>query len=208
MRTVEVIRLRNSQIVEASEIAAKAFKEDPVFQYLTHEESEIRFQILTWLMSEIISHLTQYNQVYTTSDLQGISAWLPPGKSPHNLLQILQIAVQLQLYALPLKVGLRRSRRWLNFLAKIEQFHQQDMGGRAHWYLGIMVVNPSYQGQGVGSDLLQPILRRASEEGLECYLVTFTTQAVQFYQKNGFEVVRNQKLASDAPPIWTLKRNP
>jgi GNAT superfamily N-acetyltransferase len=43
------------------------------------------------------------------------------------------------------------------------------MGDQPHWYLEIMVVNPASQGQGVGSRLLQPILKQASEEGLACY---------------------------------------
>jgi GNAT superfamily N-acetyltransferase len=77
-----------------------------------------------------------------------------------------------------------------------------------YWYLWIMVVHPMFQGQGVGSRLLQPILQQASDEGLACYLITSTEQAVCFYQKNGFEIVRNQKIAPNAPPFWALKFDP
>jgi GNAT superfamily N-acetyltransferase len=98
--------------------------------------------------------------------------------------------------------------QWLNVLATTEKVHHQDMGNSPHWYLGIMVVHPASQGKRLGSQLLQPILQRASDEGLPCYLVTFTEQAVRFYQKNGFEIVRHQKLASNAPIFWALKRNP
>ena len=118
------------------------------------------------------------------------------------------MAWNLQLYALPTKVHWSRWGRCLTVLSAIEQAHQQDMGNCPHWYLGIMVVDPSSQGRGVGGRLLQPILQRASNEDIVCYLVTFTEQAVRFYQKHGFEVVQVQKTAPAAPPFWTMKRNP
>ncbi len=71
-----------------------------------------------------------------------------------------------------------------------------------------MVVNPKFQGQGIGSLLLQPILQQASEEGVACYVVTFTEQAVRSYRKNGFEVLRHATSAPYAPTFWALKRNP
>jgi GNAT superfamily N-acetyltransferase len=208
MKNVDICQLDRFQIATASEIAAKAFEDDPVFGYLTPDDQELRFQALMWLTSKAIAYCAQYQQVYTTSDLQGIAAWLPPGKFSSHPLQLLQIALQLQLYTLPLKVGWNRFGRWLKFLAATEQAHQQDMGDRPHWYLGIMVVNPKSQGQGVGSRLLQPILKQASEEGVACYLVTFTEQAVRFYRKNGFEVIRRQTFAPNSPTFWALKRNP
>lgn len=115
---------------------------------------------------------------------------------------------QLQLYMLPMRVGWTRLGRWLNVLYKTEVAHQQDMGTAPCWYLGMMVVHPAKQGQGIGSRLLQPVLQRASDEGLPCYVVTFTEQAVRFYQKNGFEIACKQSFAPDAPSFWTLKRNP
>lgn len=208
MNSLNVMQLLKSQVANASEIAAKAFADDPVFCYLTSNNPKRRSKALTWLTSRAIAYCTQYNHVYTTSDLQGVAAWIPPGEFSSNPFQLLQMALQLRLYALPFNVGWNRLGRWLNFLSETEQAHQQDMGNQPHWYLGILIVNPVCQSQGVGSRLIQPILQRASEEGLVCYVVTFAEQAVRFYQKNGFGIIRNQKPAPDVPPFWTLKRNP
>ncbi|PSB56523.1 GNAT family N-acetyltransferase [Chamaesiphon polymorphus] len=208
MNDFDICQLDRSQITIAGEIAAKAFEDNPVFNYSLPEDPELRFQALTWLTSRAIDYCVQYKHVYTTSDLQGIAAWLPPGAFSSNPLQQLQMALQLQFYSLPLKVGWNRLGRLLNFLSVTEQAHHQDMGDLPHWYLWIMVVHPMFQGQGVGSRLLQPILQQASDEGLACYLITSTEQAVCFYQKNGFEIVRNQKIAPNAPPFWALKFDP
>jgi GNAT superfamily N-acetyltransferase len=208
MKNLDVGQLDRTQIAMASEVAAKAFADDPVFQYLTPDDPELRFQAMIWLMNRAIAYCMQYDHVYTTPDVQGIAAWLPPGEFSSDPLQLLRMMMRLQLYALPWQVGWNRLGQWLNVLATTEKAHHQDMGNSPHWYLGIMVVHPAFQGKGLGCQLLQPMLRQASEEGLPCYLVTFTEQAVHFYQKNGFEIVRQQKLASNAPRFWTLKRNP
>lgn len=207
-KSSDITHLRKSQLLEASTIAAKAFEDDPVFTYVISDERDFRLQSLTWLTSKMIEYCTQYNYVYTTQNLEGIAAWLPPGKLSRNLFQALKMAWELQLYALPTKVHWQRLGRCLTLLSAIEQAHQQDMGNCPHWYLNVMIVNPIAQGRGVGSQLLQPILQQASNEGMVCYLVTFTEQAVRFYQKNGFEIVQSQKIAPDAPPFWTMRRNP
>ncbi|MCU0568786.1 MAG: GNAT family N-acetyltransferase [Oculatellaceae cyanobacterium Prado106] len=208
MNSLDVCPLEKTQIADASKVAAKAFEDDPVFGYLTSDDRELRFQALTWLTSRALSYCTQHPYVYTTPNLEGIAAWLPPGKFSGHPLQLLRMGLQLQLYALPWQVGWNRLGRWLSFLVATEQAHQQDMGDLPHWYLGIMVVHPASQGKGLGRQLLQPILQRASDEGLPCYLVTFTPQAVGFYQRNGFEIVRHQTFESGAPPFWTLRRDP
>jgi ribosomal protein S18 acetylase RimI-like enzyme len=207
MNDFDIAPLQRSQIVNASEIAAKAFENDPVFGYLTPDDQELRLHALTWLTSKVIKHCIQYNDVYTTSGLQGVAAWLPPGHFSSSPLQLLRMVMQLQLYQSPFKFGWNRLGRWLACLSATEQAHQQDMGDQPHWYLAMMVVHPEFQGQGIGSKLLQPVLNQANHEGLPCYLVTFTEQAVRFYQKNGFQVVGERQFSRNSPTFWTLKRH-
>ena len=93
----DVIQLQQSQVLDAAIVAAKAFVDDPVLTYIISDDREFRLQSLTWLMNNMIAHSTQYNHVYTTQDLEGIAAWLPPGKLSHNPLELLKMAWELQL---------------------------------------------------------------------------------------------------------------
>ena len=203
----KVVRLERSQIQRASEIAAKAFEDDPIFSYLTPEARQLRLKALNWLTKNALEYCYLYGHIYTTPDLKGVAAWLPPEQSSFTGIQSLQLILQLRLYLLPFKCGFDKLGRWLSFLKVTEDYHEQDMSTQPHWYLALMFVNPDCQGQGVGSTVLKPILNRASEEKLQCYLVTFTEQAVKFYQKNGFEIIRKSQAAKDAPLFWNLKRN-
>lgn len=207
MNKNEIVLLERSQIEQASTISAQAFADDPVFGYLTPEARQSRLKALTWLAKKGLEYCYEYGHIYTTPDLKGVAAWLPPEKSSFTGIQELQLIMQLRLYLLPFYCGWNKLARWLSFLKITEDYHEQDMQTQSHWYLALMFVNPSYQGQGIGSALLKPILDQASDEKLPCYLVTFTEQAVKFYQKNGFEIIRKSQTAKDAPSFWNLKRD-
>ena len=77
-----------------------------------------------------------------------------------------------------------------------------------HWVLSLIGVSPAYQGQGIGSLLLQPVLEQADKDSFPCYLSTFTEQAACFYQKHGFEILWQGEVCKGSPNVWTMKRKP
>jgi GNAT superfamily N-acetyltransferase len=64
------------------------------------------------------------------------------------------------------------------------------------WYLSIVGVTPSSQGQGIGRRLVEPTLAEADDAGIDCYLETFDRRNPRFYQRLGFSAV-----ASHAEPV-------
>jgi GNAT superfamily N-acetyltransferase len=54
------------------------------------------------------------------------------------------------------------------------------------WYLSIIGVAPSVQGQGIGARLLEPTLREADKARVDCYLETFDRRNPRFYRRLGF----------------------
>ena len=57
------------------------------------------------------------------------------------------------------------------------------------WYLSIIGVLPSAQGQGLGAALLTETLAEASKAHVSCYLETFTPRNLRFYERLGFSRV-------------------
>ena len=54
------------------------------------------------------------------------------------------------------------------------------------WYLSIIGIVPSAQGQGLGAALLTGTLVEASNARVSCYLETFSTRNLKFYERLGF----------------------
>jgi predicted N-acetyltransferase YhbS len=59
---------------------------------------------------------------------------------------------------------------------------------------------------GIGSQLMQPVLQRADESGLACYLETMKACNIAFYGRQGFEVVVEGSLENGSP-YWTMRRH-
>jgi len=50
-------------------------------------------------------------------------------------------------------------------------------------------MDPTRQGQGVGSNLLQPVLVKVDAQRTPCYLETAEPKNVPFYRKHEFQVI-------------------
>ena len=201
--SAEVICLEKSQIDAASETLVHAFNNDPTFRYFTPEQEQARINAIKLLAKTALRYSQPYNHVYTTTnELKGIAGWIPPGKYPLNDFRLL-----LGLYALPFKLRLSRLGQLISLSLTIEKHHKQDLP-QPHWYLCMLGVSPTYQSQGIGSLLLQPILDQADRERLPCYLETSTEGGVRFYKRLGFEVVRTGGLPKVDLKFWTMKRSP
>jgi GNAT superfamily N-acetyltransferase len=76
------------------------------------------------------------------------------------------------------------------------------------WYLSIVGVAPSAQGQGIGARLLEPTLAEADEAGVDCYLETFDSRNPRFYQRLGFSAVGSHIEPVTASAYTIMNRRP
>ncbi|BAY85211.1 acetyltransferase, GNAT family protein [Calothrix parasitica NIES-267] len=194
----KIIRLEETKINQATEILVDAFSKDPIFDYILPETISKRDKVSSNLWESTLRYSQQLKHVYTTPEIKGIAAWIPPGKYPLNLLEILQSGF----YKIPFLLGLKGLKKFLPLFTLFDKYHEQDMH-QPHWYLFALGVSSAYQSQGIGKLLIQPILERADKENLPCYLETSTEKAVRFYQRNGFEILRTEE---EAVKFWTMKR--
>ena len=76
------------------------------------------------------------------------------------------------------------------------------------WYLSIVGVTPSAQGQGIGKRLIEPTLAEADDAGVDCYLETFDRRNPAFYQRLGFSAIGSHAEPVTGATYTIMLRNP
>lgn len=96
--------------------------------------------------------------------------------------------------------GPRTMSRWAQVYKTLEAVHPHE----PHWYLGVLGVDPDYQGRGQGTALLKAFLRRVDADTAPSYLETDRRENVPFYERVGFETVREVSVLD--VPVWCMWR--
>lgn len=76
-----------------------------------------------------------------------------------------------------------------------------------HYYLPFVGVDPAAQGQGIGSAVLEPVLRWCDTLRLGAYLENTNERNLVFYERLGFRVLEIMALAADGPTVWRMWRS-
>jgi ribosomal protein S18 acetylase RimI-like enzyme len=113
-----------------------------------------------------------------------------------------------ELRALPtllFATGLARVPRLAAVRYTMDKHHPMD---RPHAYLMFLGVARAAQGHGVGSRLLKVGADRLDAARLPAYLETQTERNIALYRRHGFEVISENRPRADAPPLWSMWREP
>lgn len=107
---------------------------------------------------------------------QAAALWLAPGVEPDSeaIVAVIAPAVAPERLEVLAELG-----------ALMAQYHPEE----PHWYLSMIGVDPSRQGQGLGAALLKEGLKRCDAEGLPAYLESSSPKNVPLYERHGFEVI-------------------
>ena len=198
----EVIRLSEAQTAEAAQVLCRAFREDPATVYC-YSGAQYRGQ--DWFFALAVRQARRHGgEVHTAEGpVNGVAVWFSSGNLPIGLSHMVRTGMVLA----PLRAGWVPFVRFMRCTTPLERLHKQNAPAR-HWYLQFLGVDPTNQGQGIGSALIQPMLARADAEGVACYLETFNARTVPLYQRHGFEVMVEGEPPKGAPHFWTMMRAP
>jgi GNAT superfamily N-acetyltransferase len=176
---------------------ARAFYDDPVFSFLMPDESRRARQLERGFSLFARRIWLPHDESYTTASAVGGAFWLPPGKW--------HLSIPRQLMLTPAMIGsmgLRDLPPLLRTLSLIESNHPQEN----HFYLPVIGVAPEWQGKGIGTALLRPILERCDREGLPAYLEASSERNRACYERNGFKVTDELQIPGGGPPLWPMWR--
>lgn len=196
------IPISKFQLKGGATVLSHAFHEDPIITFM-FPDVQMREQILPWLFEKIIHYGHLYGKVFTTSEVEGIAVWLGPRNPDLNWWGIFRTG----LAWLPFKLKWSVMNRILSLSYYADQMHKKTIGGH-HWYLFILGVDPSIQGQGVGRSLVKPILNQADSEGVSCYLETANVRNFSFYERLGFVTAHHGRKKRNWPYINAMVRKP
>ena len=176
---------------------ARAFDDDPVMTWV-FPDARSRPERLTGLFALLLrTHHLNRGEVWVADGHAGAAAWCAPDKWRIPLgVQVRNLVPIVRLVGFGLFTRLRG-------LIEAERHHPTA----PHWYLGVLGVAPDWQGKGVGSELLGPVLERCDAEGLGAYLESSKRSNIGFYARHGFEVTEKITLGT-GPDIWGMWREP
>lgn len=196
------IRRRGRDLGDAAMVAARAFHNDPFFEYLDPKGVRRARALALFWRSEIAA-LGEGAKILGARDpdgrLVGVSVWLPPGEYP------LPVATQLRQMLGAGRAMVLRPKAMvdgLRYILAIDKAHPKD----ELWYLLLLVVDPSVQRGGIGARLQQEGLDSADKDGLDCYLETQKPENLMYYRRFGYEVAEELHPVRGGPPLWTMRR--
>ncbi|MEI8105820.1 MAG: GNAT family N-acetyltransferase [Actinomycetes bacterium] len=196
---MQVVRLPDDQLGSASAVLARAFQDDPAWGWVIPKASR-REALLPWLFQSAFEVTDA--EVWAAGDPPlGCARWVPPGRPEVHVGQMLRAFV-----ATPLRL-LDATSRFLAYGRAVETMRGEAVP-EPHWYLAGLGVHPDHRRQGLGATLLQPGFEASARDGIPCALLTNAEVNVRFYERHGFEVIREGETPVGGPRAWMMRRKP
>jgi GNAT superfamily N-acetyltransferase len=195
-------RLTRGQLDQAALVLARAFHDYPLMTFLFPDDGR-RQRALREVWRSAVRYTLLYGEVWAAPGLTGVACWLPPGQTHKTLGRLLWAGMGRLLFRL-------RPAELVRNVANegyADRLHARCAPCR-HWYLFAIAVEPSCQGQGVGSGLLRPMLARVDNEQMPLYLETHNLPNVALYERHRFTVVGAGRVAGSSVPVFGMLRQP
>jgi GNAT superfamily N-acetyltransferase len=164
------IAVRPAEVGDITAIAAamaRAFEHDPLVAWLLPDDRRRLHRAARLFAVGLAKMALPHHHVLTTEERTGVADWAAPGRWQLRLREMLP-AVPGGVRALGVVGGLR----FLRTQTILDRRHPAE----PHWYLAGLGTDPPYQGKGIGSALMRPVLDRCDSEGLPAYLETAGTE--------------------------------
>jgi ribosomal protein S18 acetylase RimI-like enzyme len=181
-----------------ADVLARAFDEDPPMRWFIPDADQ-RVRRARLLFDVMLRRLHLARDVcFTTDEIRGGALWVPPG------VRGLTLGQQVRLLPSMMRVFGRGMSRAQRGLAVMDSKHPR----KPHYYLDTLGVAPEWQGRGLGSALMQPMLHRCDDERMPAYLNAGSWRSRDLYLRHGFRVMEEFNLPEGGPPLWRMWRDP
>lgn len=168
-----------------------SFSADPCVRYIFSKPSDFMAGWPPFVMAMGGAGL-EHGTAFVSDDAAAVSLWLPPGVESdlEAMLAVLATVITEEKGAVLEQVG-----------EQIRSYHPDE----PHWYLAAVGVDPSRQGEGLGSAMMKEGLRLCDAQGKPAYLESSNPRNIPLYERHGFEVIGVVQ-PGDYPPLYPMLR--
>lgn len=204
MTEILVSPIPNGLIPPAAHAMANAFADAPRFRFLVPEDAQ-RQRKLRWywaasmracILSGGLVHIAHEEE---DSTVLGVAIWDAPRQGSHSTSTLLRSG----LWLAPVQLGVAAYLRKRALGPALASLESPDPA----WYLNAIGVESSAQRRGVGSALINHMLKRIDEEAMPAFLDTSAPDNLGYYERFGFEVTAESTLPNGIP-LWGMTRPP
>jgi GNAT superfamily N-acetyltransferase len=179
-------------------VLAGAFTQDPVFTYMFPPCTRRREERLTAFFRLELPRTERLGGAWTSGDGAGAAVWYPPGQwRPSTWEVVRQIPAAVRVFG-------RRGAMAARAQAVMQEHHPLP----PHWYLFYLGTHPQFQGTGIGTALLRPVLEHCDRYRLPAYLEASSVRNRQLYLRHGFQDQESFALPGDGPTLHPMWREP
>lgn len=197
MDTVQIRPAVRSDAEALTAVVSAAFADDPVQRWLfdgADDYDDARTAFFALFVDAYLALDTVTVAVDTRDVVVGAALWAAPGRVP-----LTDDLVTGLVTGVTAAVGDAAVGRLLE-LARANDYRPP----RAHWYLGILGVDPSLQSHGVGGQLLADGLARSDKARAVSHLESSNPRNVGFYERHGFAVGADYRCGGEQGPLMTI----
>jgi ribosomal protein S18 acetylase RimI-like enzyme len=190
-----IIKTAASALDEASiiEVLVRANWADPAARWVWPDSQQFLMHFPSFVRA-FGGKAFAHGSAYYVDGYVGAALWLPPDVHPDEnaLIALLQRTVSEQI-----------QKDFSPVFEQMGRYHPSE----PHWYLPLMGVDPSQQGKGFGSALLQHTLMQFDRDNKIAYLESSNPRNISLYKRHGFELLGTIQTGT-SPSIAPMLRRP
>jgi ribosomal protein S18 acetylase RimI-like enzyme len=194
----QVRRATAADLPSIAQMLGRAFSTDPLAVWACRPPAP-RAAMLGSIHRARLQQMLAYDEIWISTTGASAALWTPPAQWRANILHNAYLARGLLRPHLLIRVP-----RLALALLAIQRHHPQTP---RHWYLSLLGTDPSAQGQGLASAVLQPVLDSCDRDGVGAYLESSHEANLAFYSRLGFQISSELQLPR-GPRVWMMWRKP
>lgn len=175
------------------DILTSSFDDNKSVNYVINQDKK-RVQRIRSLMDYSFEVCYRFGDVFLSDDKNGCALIVLPDKKKTNLKSIL-----LDIKLITSCIGISNVNKAMARESKIKKLHPKEL----MYYLWFIGVDPNKQNKGIGSSLLNEIIKEGTSKKRNIYLETSTVRNIPWYEKFGFKLYNKLDLGYQ---LFFLKR--